>query len=333
VHHGADNAALQPVRTGSGSAVERGQLRHRRKSRTEGHMGLARRRQTHVRPWRLTAMLYLLPAAVLYLSFALLPWAQSLWYSLYNWDGVGPRTWAGLGNYIQVFEQPFLRSSLEHAFGFIIFFSGVPICVGLVLAAIMAGRKSVGSSLTRTLLLIPQILPPVAVATAWTLLYAQSGPVNQLLRAVGLGRLTTAWLGSFTWAYPAVGIVGTWTTTGLCFLLLFSGIQKIDLSLYEAARIDGAGRIGEFLRITIPSLRREIILCANVTIIIALTSFDLVYVMTGGGPGYSTMIAGVEIYRLAFSAGQVGTASALATLLSLIIVVIVICLNRLGREK
>jgi ABC-type sugar transport system permease subunit len=232
-----------------------------------------------------------------------------------------------------VLAEPALRDSVLHAAGFIVFYSVVPIALGLVLAALVAGRSWRGLGAIRTTLFLPQVLPLVAVGVVWRFIFGQDGPLNQALAAVGLGGLAHDWLGDFTWAFPAVGLVGTWVSTGLCFLLLLSGIQKIDPALYEAARVEGCGPVKEFLHVTVPGLRPEIVVAATVTVIAALASFDVVYVMTAGGPGYTTMVPGVQVYQLAFTASRVGTACALATVLSLMTAAVMFGLNRLGRES
>ena len=120
-----------------------------------------------------------------------------------------------------------------------------------------------------------------------------------MLAAIGLGGVTRAWLGDFATALPAVGVIGAWVLLGLCTLLLLAGMSKIDPALYEAARLDGAGPLREFVSITLPSLRQEIGVCVTVTVIAALASFDIVYISTQGGPGNATMVPGLEIYYLA----------------------------------
>ncbi|MGW0667238.1 carbohydrate ABC transporter permease [Streptomyces sp. NPDC002746] len=280
------------------------------------------------------AYLYLAPALLVYTAFVILPWLHTLQLSFFRWDGVTPGVFTGLDNYRQVLSDPQLLSSLWHALGFIGFYTLLPIAAGLVLAAVV-GRARRGRNFTvaRTVLFLPQIVPLVAVGVIWRWMYAEDGTVNQLLRAVGLDSWTRAWLGDFTWAYFAVGLVGSWVMTGLCLVLFQAGIQKIDTSLYEAARIDGAGAVREFFAVTLPGLRSEISVAVTVTVIAALASFDVVYVTTGGGPGDSTLVPGVLIYRLAFTAGEVGTACALAVVLSLLISLVVLTIGRLTRER
>jgi raffinose/stachyose/melibiose transport system permease protein len=120
---------------------------------------------------------------------------------------------------------------------------------------------------------------------------------------------------------------------GLCTLLLLAGMSKIDVSLYEAARLDGAGAIREFFSITLPSLRQEIGVCVTVTVIAALSSFDIIYISTQGGPGNATMVPGLQVYYLAFFEHRVGMASALAVALMLLVLAFVLPLQWLTRES
>ncbi|MEV5583747.1 sugar ABC transporter permease [Streptomyces parvus] len=286
------------------------------------------------RKWRSRAYLFLAPALLMYTAFVIAPWVQAVELSFYDWDGVSPGVWTGLDNYRAVLTDPQLVGSLIHALGFIGFYSVLPIAAGLLLAAVIGrGRRGGNFAFARTVLFLPQIIPLVAVGVIWRGLYAPEGLVNQALRAVGLDSWTRAWLGDFTWAYFAVGLVGSWVMLGLCLVLFQSGIQKIDTSLYEAARIDGAGAVREFFAVTLPGLRAEIAVAVTVTVIAALASFDVVFVTTDGGPGDTTTVPGVLIYRLAFTSGQVGTACALAVVLSLLISLVVLAIARLTRER
>lgn len=280
-----------------------------------------------------SALLYILPAFLFYGVFVIFPWAQSIWTSFWHWDGIGAATWAGIENYLTVFSDEQLTVALRNGLGFIVFYTVFPVILGLIMAAVIAARPQRGSGFIRTVLFLPQILPLVAVGVIWRYLYAAEGPINQGLTAIGLGDVARAWLGDFTWAYPSVGIIGTWVTTGLCMLLLLSGIGKIDPSLYEAARLDRCGPIRQFWHVTVPGVRAEIVVAITVTMISALASFDIVYVTTGGGPGYETIVPGVLIYKLVFSSNEVGVACALATVLSAIILIFVAIIRKLGKEK
>jgi raffinose/stachyose/melibiose transport system permease protein len=174
------------------------------------------------------------------------------------------------------------------------------------------------------------VISTVSIAVIWRWIYSYDGPLNGLLRSVGLGGLVHTWLGDFTWALPSLGLIGTWFEFGLCMVLFVAGIQKIPLSLYDAARVDGASAWREFRAVTLPGLRNELVVAATITIIAALRSFDLVYVTTSGGPGTTTDVPALEIYNRAFTFGEVGSAAAIATVLSIIIAIIALAVTRLG---
>jgi raffinose/stachyose/melibiose transport system permease protein len=300
---------------------------HRRHSRwTSWLQGV--RRQT------LVGWAFVMPALVMYGLFVLQPLVLTIQYSLYRWDGVGPATWVGLANYAAVLSEPKLVETLFNAFRLVLFFSLVPVTLGLVTASVIH-RVATGrlGSVSRTVLFLPQIIPLVAAGIIWGRLLSLTGLVNQGFAAVGLGDMTRAWLGDFDTALPAVGLIGIWVLLGFCTVLLLTGLTKIDAALYESARLDGAGWFQEFGAITVPALRYEIGVCVTVTIIAALAAFDVVYVSTGGGPGNATAVPGIQIYILAFLERQVGLASALAVVLVILVLLVVLPIQRLTREE
>ncbi|GIF22892.1 raffinose/stachyose/melibiose transport system permease protein [Actinoplanes tereljensis] len=277
--------------------------------------------------------LFALPAILMYATFVLRPLVLTVQYSFYDWNGIGASTWVGLDNYRRIFTDSELFATIVHAFELIVFFSFVPVLLGLFVAATIRGiAASRLAAVARTVLFLPQVIPLVAAGIMWSWLLSSTGLANELLSAVGLDRLTRAWLGDFGTALPAVGLIGAWVLVGLCTLLLLAGMSKIDPSLYEAARLDGAGPVREFFSITLPSLRQEIGVSVTVTVIAALASFDIVYIATQGGPGNSTMVPGLEIYYLAFSEREIGMASALAVALVLLVLAVVLPIQRLTRD-
>jgi raffinose/stachyose/melibiose transport system permease protein len=286
-----------------------------------------------IRDVRVRGWLFVLPALAAYGLFVLWPLVQTFKYSFYSWDGVAPAKWVGLANFRAVFSDSDLVSVLVHAFELIIFFTGIPVVLGLVVATVMRRVASQRlSSAARTVLFLPQVVPLVAAGIAWTWVLSTSGVVNQALHGVGLGGVTRAWLGDFGTALPAVGVIGAWVLLGLCTVLLLAGMSKIDPALYEAAQIDGAGPVREFLSITLPSLRQEIGVCVTVTVILALSAFDIVYISTRGGPGDATMVPGLKIYQLAFFNREVGLASALAVVLLLLVLACILPIQWLTRR-
>jgi raffinose/stachyose/melibiose transport system permease protein len=269
----------------------------------------------------------------MYAVFVLQPLILTIQYSLYRWNGVGPATWVGLSNYLTVLRDPDLLGAIVNSFKLVLFFSIVPVSLGLVTASVIH-RVATGrlGGVTRTVLFLPQVIPLVAAGIIWGWLLSLPGLINQAFAAVGLGRLTRAWLGDFDTALPAVGLIGIWVLLGFCTVLLLAGMTKIDPALYESARLDGADWIREFVSVTLPSLRYEIGVCLTVTVVAALAAFDIVYVSTGGGPGNSTAVPGLQIYILAFLERQVGLASALAVMLMLMVLAVILPIQRLNRE-
>ncbi len=286
-----------------------------------------------VRRETLIGWMFVLPALLMYAAFVLLPLLLSIQYSFFRWDGIGPMTWVGLKNYRTILGDPDLLGTIFNAFKLVVFFSFIPVTLGLVVASIIH-RVATGrlGSTARTVLFLPQVIPLVAAGIIWGWLLALPGLVNQFLKAIGLGGFARAWLGDFDWALPAVGLIGVWVLLGFCTVLLLTGITKIDPALYESARIDGASWFREFISITVPLLKYEVGVCLTVTVIAALAAFDIVYVSTAGGPGNSTAVPGIQIYILAFTEQRIGLASALAVMLMILVLIVILPIQRLSRE-
>jgi raffinose/stachyose/melibiose transport system permease protein len=271
---------------------------------------------------------------VVFTAFVLVPIARAGWYSLYDWDGVTPATWVGLDNYGDVVSDADLRRAFLHALVFLIFYALLPVLIGLVLAGLIARARVRGLTLFRTVMFLPYVIAMVVVAVMWRMIYDPgSGALNELLRAVGLGSLAQNWLGDFDVALPAVGFVATWVWFGLALVLLTAGVQKIPQSLYDAARMDGAGMVREFLAVTLPALRGEIAVALTLTTIGALRNFDLIYVTTKGGPGKATSVPAFQVYDRAFQSGQVGSAAAVGLTLTAIIFVLSLGINRFAERS
>lgn len=277
---------------------------------------------------RRVAYLYLLPAFVVYAAFLLYPIGRAVQLSLYDWDGLSVGRWAGLSNYAAIVADEGLRDAFVHALVLVGFYALAPLAIGLMLAAILNHAKVRGLGFFRTVVFLPQVVAMVVVAVAWRRVYAPDGTLNGLLSALGLDSLTRGWLGDYTFALPAVGVVGTWFETGLVTVLLLAGMSRIPLELYEAARLDGAGAVKEFFAVTLPSVRGEIAVALTLTVIAALRTFDLVYITTRGGPGDSTSVPSYEVYHRAFGLSQIGSAAAIGVTLTVIIFAISFVINR-----
>jgi raffinose/stachyose/melibiose transport system permease protein len=306
----------------------------RRRADPVAPVSLRASRWRGVRSGRWAGWLYVLPALVAYAAFVLIPIALTVQYSTLRWNGIGPSTFVGIDNYIKVLTDPDLVGIILNAFKLVFFFSVIPVSLGLLVASLIRRIATGGlGTASRTVLFLPQVIPLVAAGIVWRWMLSSSGLINQSLAAIGLGGVTRAWLADFGLALPAVGMIGVWVLLGLCTILLLTGMSKIDQSLYESARIDGASAWQEFRSITVPALRYEIGVCVTVTVIASLAAFDIVYISTLGGPGTATAVPGLEIYRMAFYGRQVGLASALAVVLIVLVLVTVMPIQRLTREE
>jgi raffinose/stachyose/melibiose transport system permease protein len=282
---------------------------------------------------RRVGYLYVLPALAIFGTFVLVPLVHSVWLSFFDWDGITTGHWVGLHNYGHVLSSGPLRRAFGHSLVLVVFFAVLPVLIGLLLAGCIARVHVRGLAFFRVVLFLPQVVAMVVVAVMWRMIYdPDHGPLNEALRAVGLGGLAKSWLGDFSVALPAVGFIGTWVMYGLAMVLLTAGVQKIPPSLFDAARVDGAGPVREFFAVTLPALRGEIAVALTLTTIAALRNFDLVYITTKGGPGDATSVPAFQVYDRAFQTGQVGSAAAIGITLAVVIFAISLVINRLAER-
>ncbi|WP_296138044.1 carbohydrate ABC transporter permease [uncultured Tessaracoccus sp.] len=276
--------------------------------------------------------LYVLPALVVYGLFLLFPVFRTAQFSFFEWRGFGPSTFVGLDNYVQLAGDEAFLAAISHALVLIVFYALLPLVVGLVLAAILRRGQVRGMGVFRVLIFLPQVIALVVVAIAWRQIYAPNGSLNAMLGLVGV-ESDTGWLGEPSLALTAVGFIGFWLETGLVMLLLLAGMNRIPDEHFEAARLDGAGPVREFFAVTLPAVKPEIATSLVLTIIAALKTFDLVYMTTSGGPGTATTVPSFEVYNRAFQLKQVGSASAVAVVLTVLVFVINVFVSRIGEER
>lgn len=276
---------------------------------------------------------FFLPGFLVYAALVLAPALGSVWYSLHDWAGFGEATWVGLANYRELLGDDTFWTALRNNLFFVAFYTVLPISVGLVLAALLHQSWLRGGPVFRALLFLPQVLPMALIGVIWGWMYAPGdGPINQFLGAVGLGAWSRPWLGDFDWALPSVGLIATWYFYGFCMAVFYAAMQKLDPSLFDAAKMDGAGPLQQMRFVTLPGLRREIVVVGFFTLVTALKVFDLVFVTTRGGPGDSTLVGTLYLYRHAFQRSNVGYASTIAVVITLLVVLATLVLRRLQRR-
>ena len=278
--------------------------------------------------------LWLLPALLVFALFTLLPLLVGLVLSFFAWDGSGSPRWVGLGNYIEAATDPKYWPALWHNVIYAVGTVAGKILLGLGLALVLnSGLR--GRVIFRTLLFIPVVMSFVVIGILWTWIYAYSnGLLNTILDAVGLSLLKKDWLGDPKVALLAVMGVDVWKWFGFHMVLFLAGLQSIPAEMYEAARIDGANRWQLFRYMTLPLLAPITVVNVVLAASGAFNVFDVVYVMTQGGPANSSEVAMTYVYRVGFNFYQFGYASALSMIqLALVATITLVLFLGVGREQ
>ena len=274
--------------------------------------------------------LFLLPAFAVFMLYRIIPLGWNLVLSFQEWKAIGPNPWIGLSNYTKMFKDEVFWKSLSNTI--IYFIVGSPVAIILaIFIAISVNQPLKGRNVYRALIFIPYPITPIAIGIIWQWLYNERfGLINYILRSIGIVDEGIPFLQSFRWALPSVILTSIWQVVGFFFILVLTGLQSIPSELYEAAIIDGASARNRFFRITLPLIRSTIFICFIVGIINSFTLFDLIYVMTGGGPGHSTEILITYIYKNAFSFGKMGYAASITVILFLFLLIITYLMNRVS---
>lgn len=285
---------------------------------------------------RLTPYLFLLPALAIMLVFMYLPILENFYYSLFRWSSIDPRLfYVGLDNYKRILNDPIVALSLRNNVLYAVISVFFQVFIALVLAAILESGiiRPRWGTVFRNILFLPSVLAVTVVGLTWQLIYRpDTGLLNQLLEAIGLSSLKTAWLGNEKTAIYAIIAVSQWQWVGYVMILFIVAIQAIPEELYEAARIDGANRIQQFFRITVPLVRETTLVWTTITVIGAFKVFDIVWVMTAGGPNHASEVLGNYLYRVGFRNDEMGYAAAIASLLFIITFLLTFIQLRIGRS-
>ena len=275
--------------------------------------------------------IFIAPNVVVFAVFMFLPILLAFYISLNEWTLIGYPTFVGLGNYLDLLKDPqFWRAFLNTG---IYTVGTVPTSIVLGLAvAVGLNRKLPGRTLLRSIFFVPVIISLVAVAliAAW-IFNDNYGIINAALSAVGIGDVP--WLSSARWAMTSLIIATLWIRLGFNMVIYLAALQSIPTELYDAARVDGASGWRRFRHITWPLLGPTTFLLVIINIIYSLHVFDLIYVMTGGGPGFSTTVLVQYIYQMAFTEGQMGYASAIGVVLYLLLLIITVFQWRVTRQS
>lgn len=266
---------------------------------------------------------FILPNFLGFAVLTLTPVFTLFYMSLTDWNIFGTAQWVGLENFARLVDDKSFHIALGNTFYYAALHIPITIAVSLALALLL-NQKLRGAAFFRTVAFFPYITSIVAVAVVWNMLFSpEFGPINQFIGLFTDGEVP-GWTVSKDWAMPAVIIVGTWKDMGYYMLLFLAGLQTVPTELHEAARIDGAGAWQRFWNVTLPCLRPTMFFVTVMVTIQSLKVFDLILVMTDGGPGQATLVLSQYIYQKGFEQFDFGYASAIAVVLFLICILVTV---------
>jgi ABC-type sugar transport system permease subunit len=277
-------------------------------------------------------VLYLLPAFAVYAMFFLWPTWQMVRLSFFHWDGVTAGSVAGAENYTRMVGDPLFWTALTNTASWTAAAIIVPVVTGLGLAILLSRTPLFGKTLFRTVFFLPQVLSSVVVAVLWRWIYNPSyGALNSTLRALGLDFLAEGWLGSSALALPALFVAWSWTHYGFVMVVFMAAIDDIDETFFDAASVDGANMWQQIRHVLLPAIRGPMTTVVLITAIAAFQIFDLVYLLTNGGPARSTSVLAHFMFQAAFHFRKVGYGAAIGVALMVMILVLSLVLIRVRR--
>lgn len=276
---------------------------------------------------------YILPSFILMLTFNIIPIFMSLFYSFTKFSMAKPPVWIGLQNYQKLFSNKTVIASVGNTVRYTLMTVPVQTILALIISAFIAEKlQNRYGSFLRSVIFVPVVISLIASASIWNLLYeAKDGLINQFLALMGFEKVN--FLGSKNTALASVAAVAVWKSTGYYMVIYYAGMMNISPEIKEAATVDGARPWQRFIYITLPILKPITYMVVTLGIIGSFQVFDLVYKMTGGGPGRATYTVAYMIYSYAFQDKRIGYASAIAIMLLLVILLIHLLQTLIFREK
>ena len=285
----------------------------------------------------MTAYLFLAPALAMLAVFVYGPALENIRYSLYSWSSMSlDWNFIGLENYRTLFSNPIFWTALGNNLIYAVVSVAIQVFFALALAAVLESGifRPITRSFFRTTLFLPSILPVTVVGVLWQLIYQPGiGLIDQFLMLTGLQQFSHVWLGEEKTALISVVMVSQWQWTGYMMALFMVAIQAIPRDLYEAMELEGASRWHQFRHLTVPGVRETTLIMTIITIFGAFKVFDIVWVMTAGGPNRASEVLGTHMYRSAFRDDVVGYASAVATFIFFITLLVGIVQIKMQREQ
>ena len=285
------------------------------------------------RDQRRLGIVLVLPLMAMVVIFFLLPLLNALYYAFVDFNGLNLRPpFVGFGNFTELARDPAVWPALGNNVIWIVIGTAAPLLLGLALALLMWKVRR-GSLAYRVAFFLPYILPQVAIGVVWGWIYDPTrGWLNRVLEAVGLGSLAGGWLGDPDTALYAVLGTAVWATTGFIFLILLSALRNVDAELVDASRIDGANGLQRVWHIVLPQIMPVFLMVTTITLVGGFSVFDIIFVMTGGGPAGATEVLGTYAYSSAFQLNRISYGTTLALVITVLAIPFTVALNRLQRR-
>lgn len=282
----------------------------------------------------LTCYGFITPSLILLTVFVIAPILMTFYLSMTKYNGFQPPQWLGLQNFIDAFANPGVKAALQNTFVFVIISVPLQLGIALSIAALLAAKfRNAFGAFVRSALFVPVLCSATLIGAIFSFLFAPNAEAfcNSIILALGFDKVN--WLGNPKTALGVLIFVNTWKSVGYYLVIFYAGIMDIPNDLYEASAIDGATKLQQFFRITVPNLRTILTMMIIVCTIWSFQIFDLAYVMTEGGPGYATTSLVYQIYNQVFRGQNFGYGSAIAVILFVFILVINLIQRLLLREE
>lgn len=278
-------------------------------------------------------LFFVCPALVFYVLFVLIPAAGGVWYGMTNWNGLNPNyRFVGLSNYIEALTEDIIfRDSVLFTLKYVFFMVVLQNVLALVLAVLIEGRQR-GKLFFRTTLFMPNMISMIIGGFVWLFIFTQVLP--ELAQFSVLSFLDQSWIGDPAWSFYAILIVSLWVGVGYLMVIYIAALQGVPSQLKEAAEIDGASRVRAFISVVLPLILPAVTIGVFLSLNMSFKVFEVVYALTGGGPGRATQVIALNIFEEAFNmSNRYGYASAKATLLFMLVFVITLIQLRVMKKR
>jgi raffinose/stachyose/melibiose transport system permease protein len=278
-------------------------------------------------------ILLTLPVIALVVVFFVFPMISALYFSVVDFDGIDPTPeFVGLANVIEMFTDPETWHALSNNVIWIIVGTAAPMIIGLLISVLIWTTRR-GAGIYRLAFFLPFVLPGVAIGIVWTWIYDPvSGWLNRALEAVGLDSLVRGWLGDPDLALYAVLATAVWAYSGFVIIIFLSALRNVDIELVDASRIDGANASQRLWFILLPQIMPVFLMVLTLTLVGGFSVFDIIFIMTGGGPADATNVLGTYSYSQAFQLSRIGYGTTLALLITVLSIPFAVAINRLQRR-